>query len=30
MTLDDIVEEIKRAKSIVILTHEIPDGDAVR
>lgn len=30
MTLDNIVEEIQKAKSIVILTHEIPDGDAVR
>lgn len=30
MTLDDIVEEINKAKSIVILTHEMPDGDAVR
>ena len=29
MTLDDILEEIKKAKSIVILTHENPDGDAV-
>lgn len=28
MTLDDIKEEIKKAKSIVILTHESPDGDA--
>lgn len=30
MTLDDIVEEINKAKSIVILTHEMPDGDAMR
>ena len=29
MTLDNIIEEIENAKSIVILTHEIPDGDAV-
>jgi len=29
MTLDDIVREIKGAKDIVILTHDIPDGDAV-
>lgn len=29
MTLDNIVEEIKKANSIVILTHENPDGDAV-
>lgn len=29
MTLDNILEEIKIAKSIVILTHENPDGDAV-
>ncbi len=29
MTLDNILEEIKKAKSIVILTHENPDGDAV-
>ena len=28
-TLDNILEEIKNAKSIVILTHENPDGDAV-
>ena len=28
-TLDNILEEIKEAKSIVILTHENPDGDAV-
>ncbi len=30
MTLDDIKREIENAKSIVILTHEYPDGDAVR
>ena len=29
MTLDDILEEINKAESIVILTHENPDGDAV-
>ena len=29
MTLDSILEEIKRANKIVILTHETPDGDAV-
>jgi len=29
MTLDDIKEEIEKAKSIAILTHETPDGDAV-
>lgn len=29
MTLDDIIEEIDKAKNIVIVTHEIPDGDAV-
>lgn len=29
MTLDNISEEINEAKSIVILTHEIPDGDAI-
>lgn len=29
MTLDEILEEIKAAKTIVILTHESPDGDAV-
>ena len=28
-TLDDIYEEINVADSIVILTHEHPDGDAV-
>ena len=30
MTLDNIIEEINKAKSIVILTHENPDGDAIR
>lgn len=29
MTLDSIKEEIQNAKDIVILTHEMPDGDAV-
>lgn len=29
MTLDNIKEEILSAKDIVILTHEMPDGDAV-
>ena len=29
MTLDDILEEIKKAETIVILSHESPDGDAV-
>lgn len=29
MTLDTIMEEIKEAKSIVIVTHDAPDGDAV-
>lgn len=29
MTLDSIKEEIENAKDIVILTHEMPDGDAV-
>ena len=29
MTLDNILEEIQKAKSIVILTHENPDGDAI-
>ena len=30
MTIDNIIEEIELAESIVILTHESPDGDAVR
>lgn len=30
MTLDYIIEEIKNAEDIVILTHENPDGDAIR
>lgn len=29
MTLDNIIEEIDKAKNIVILTHEVPDGDAI-
>ena len=29
MTLDNIIEEINNASSIVILTHENPDGDAI-
>ena len=29
MTLDDIINEIKKAEKIVILTHESPDGDAI-
>ena len=29
MKLDNILEEIKKANSIVILTHESPDGDAI-
>lgn len=29
MTLDNILQEIEKAKSIVLLTHENPDGDAV-
>ena len=29
MTLDNIIEEIKNAETIVILTHETPDGDAM-
>lgn len=29
MTLDDILVEIKKAETIVILTHESPDGDAI-
>lgn len=30
MTLDNIIEEINNAESIIILTHENPDGDAIR
>ena len=29
MTIDKIKEEIYKAKSIIILTHEMPDGDAI-
>lgn len=29
MTIDNIKEEIEKAKDVVILTHESPDGDAV-
>ena len=29
MTLDEILNEINKAQSIVILTHESPDGDAI-
>lgn len=29
MTLDNIKEEIEKAESIVIVTHENPDGDAI-
>ncbi len=29
MTLDEILREIKQAETIVILTHESPDGDAI-
>lgn len=29
MTLDQILEEIKKANSIIILAHETPDGDAI-
>ena len=29
MTLEHILEEMKKAKKIVILTHENPDGDAI-
>jgi len=29
MTLDNILEEIKKAQTIVVLTHESPDGDAI-
>jgi len=29
MTLDNILEEINKAQTIVILTHENPDGDAI-
>ena len=29
MTLDNILDEIRNAEKIVIVTHEMPDGDAV-
>ena len=29
MTLDNIIEEIQKANTIIILTHDIPDGDAI-
>lgn len=29
MTIDNIKEEIYKAESIIILTHEMPDGDAI-
>lgn len=29
MTIDKIIEEIQKAESIAILTHESPDGDAI-
>ena len=29
MTLDNILEEIKKAETIVLLAHENPDGDAI-
>lgn len=29
MTLDNILEEVKKASTIVVLTHENPDGDAI-
>ena len=29
MTLDEILKEINNAETIVILTHEAPDGDAI-
>ena len=29
MTIDNIKQEIEKAKNIVILTHESPDGDAI-
>ena len=29
MTLDNILDEINKAKTIVVLTHETPDGDAI-
>ena len=29
MTLDDILEEINKSKTVVVLAHENPDGDAI-
>lgn len=29
MTLDKILEDVKKANSIILLTHENPDGDAI-
>ena len=29
MTLDNILEEIKKADKIAIVVHENPDGDAI-
>ena len=29
MTLDNILEEINKANSIVLMAHENPDGDAI-
>ena len=29
MTLDTIIEEIKKAETIILLAHESPDGDAI-
>ena len=29
MTLDNILKEIEKAEKIVVLTHELPDGDAI-
>lgn len=29
MTIDEIIDEIKQANTIVVLTHETPDGDAI-
>ena len=29
MTLDNILEEIKKANTIAIVVHENPDGDAI-
>ena len=29
MTLDNILEEINKANTIVLMAHENPDGDAI-